>query len=69
MWLLFKDLFLGESVFAGIGAFGSGASSLSVLLILVLAVDNVQVAVLSGEEQAAKTELDDEEEEDALISR
>lgn len=41
-------------------AFGSGASSLSVLLICVLAVGNVQVAVLSGEEQAAKTELDEE---------
>lgn len=41
-------------------AFGSGASCLSVLLILVLAVGNAQVAVLSGEEQAAKTELDEE---------
>lgn len=41
-------------------AFGSGASSLSVLHILVLAVGNVQVAVLSGEEQAAKTKLDEE---------
>lgn len=39
-------------------AFGSGAFSLSVLLILVLAVGNVQVAVLSGEEQADKAELD-----------
>lgn len=58
--LLFKCLFLGESVSAGMRAFGSGASCLSVLLILVLAVGNVQVAVLSGEEQAAKTELDEE---------
>lgn len=57
--LLFRDLFLGESVSAGMRAFGSVTSFLSVLLILVLAVGNVQVSVLSGE-QAAKTELDEE---------
>lgn len=40
-------------VFARIGALGSGASSLSVLLIFMLAVCNRQTDVLFGEIQAA----------------